>query len=85
MTAIIFTLKIFFDFQVFWKTPKAPQYLPKEIYKKKYHFDTARPWTAEFKLMNEPGTHKAKVFVEPVGEWRFFKGDRVTKYNQYLQ
>lgn len=64
--------------QVYWKNPKGPQYRPNtEIKRKKFHFSIYRPWTAEFRQQNAPGRHHKKVFVEPIKEWSFFRGDRV--------
>ncbi|XP_013788032.1 probable 39S ribosomal protein L24, mitochondrial [Limulus polyphemus] len=63
--------------QVGWRTPKGPQYLRKEIKKKKFRYNMSRPWTEEFRKANEPGTHRKKIFLEPVKEWSFFRGDRV--------
>lgn len=62
--------------QVFWKNPKGPQYRAGvEIKKKKYHFGLHRPWTHEFREDNS-SMHQ-KVWVEPIKEWSFFRGDRV--------
>lgn len=66
-----------FGFQVYWRTPKARQYLQREVKRKKYYFDIHRPWTAQFQMDNQRGTMRKKVFVEPIREWSFFKGDRV--------
>lgn len=63
--------------QVYWKTPNAIQYMPKVIEKKKFYFDLSRPWTAEFKTVNPPGRNSKTVYVEPIKEWSFFRGDRV--------
>lgn len=64
--------------QVYWKNPKAIQYRPNtEIKRKKFHFSTHRPWTADFKRENAPGILHPKVFVEPIKEWSVFRGDRV--------
>lgn len=64
--------------QVYWKNPKAIQYKANAVVKKKkYHFSTHRPWTQQFWEENAPGKHHAKVFVEPIKEWSYFRGDRV--------
>lgn len=63
--------------QVYWRTPKGSQYLRREVKRKKYYFGIHRPWTTEFQMQNERGTMRKKVFVEPIREWSFFKGDRV--------
>lgn len=63
--------------QVSWRTPNARQYQKAEVKRKKYRFNTHRPWTQQFKLANAPGKHYKKLFLEPVLEWSFFKGDKV--------
>ncbi|KAG7177602.1 probable 39S ribosomal protein L24, mitochondrial [Homarus americanus] len=63
--------------QVEWRTPKAIQYRQTEIKRKKFRFTTNRPWTQQFEKQNQPGLRRKKVFVEPILEWTFFKGDRV--------
>ncbi|XP_041971418.1 probable 39S ribosomal protein L24, mitochondrial [Aricia agestis] len=64
--------------QVYWKNPTGyPQYPKAQVARKKFRFTTNRPWTGQFRQQNERGTHRKKVFLEPVGEWSFFKGDRV--------
>lgn len=64
--------------QVYWRNPKGVQYKPNAVIKrKKFIFTTHRPWTAEFRQENAPGKLAAKVFVEPIKDWSFFRGDRV--------
>jgi len=64
--------------QVYWAAPKnLPQYLPVVQEKKKFRFTTNRPWTEEFRRQNAPGVRRKKVFVEPILDWMFFRGDRV--------
>ncbi|XP_075985991.1 mitochondrial ribosomal protein L24 [Anticarsia gemmatalis] len=64
--------------QVYWKNPtNYPQYPKKQIARKHYRFTTNRPWTAQFAMQNERNNLRKKVFVEPIAEWSFFKGDRV--------
>uniref|UniRef100_A0A2H1WJ43 Large ribosomal subunit protein uL24m n=1 Tax=Spodoptera frugiperda TaxID=7108 RepID=A0A2H1WJ43_SPOFR len=64
--------------QVYWKNPSNyPQYPKAQIARKQYRFTTNRPWTGQFRLQNDRNMHRKKVFVEPVGDWSFFKGDRV--------
>ncbi|KAI8423850.1 hypothetical protein MSG28_012859 [Choristoneura fumiferana] len=64
--------------QVYWKNPEGyPQYPKAQIARKKFRFTTNRPWTGQFRLQNERDVHRKKVFLEPVGEWSFFRGDRV--------
>lgn len=64
--------------QVYWRNPKGVQYKPNAVIKrKKFIFTTNRPWTAEFRQDNAAGKHSAKVFVEPIKDWSFFRGDRV--------
>ncbi|CAG9136154.1 unnamed protein product [Plutella xylostella] len=64
--------------QVYWKNPEGyPQYPKAEIARRKYRFTTNRPWTFQFRMQNDRNIRRKKVFLEPVGEWSFFKGDRV--------
>lgn len=64
--------------QVYWRTPRGyPMYLPRDIQRKKFRFTTNRPWTGQFFQQNYPGTLRKKVFIEPIKNWSFFKGDRV--------
>lgn len=64
--------------QVYWRNPKGIQYKPNAvIQRKKFYFDVHRPWTAQFRQDNAPGKHVPKVFVEPIKEWSWFRGDRV--------
>ncbi|XP_057380058.1 large ribosomal subunit protein uL24m-like [Daphnia carinata] len=62
--------------QVYWEAPKdLPQYLPVTLEKKKFRYTMNRPWTEEFRRQNL--SRRKKVFVEPLKEWTFFRGDRV--------
>ncbi|XP_060532870.1 large ribosomal subunit protein uL24m [Cylas formicarius] len=62
--------------QVYWKNPKGIQYKPNAVIKrKKFNFTTNRPWTAAFRDENQ-GVPR-KVFVEPIKNWSWFRGDRV--------
>lgn len=64
--------------QVYWRNPKGINYRPGAVVqRKKFYFGVHRPWTAEFRNDNAPGTLKPKVFIEPIKEWNFFRGDRV--------
>ncbi|KAJ9580578.1 hypothetical protein L9F63_024245, partial [Diploptera punctata] len=62
---------------VYYRYPKGIQYFKKEVKRRKYHFSEHRPWTAEFKEENAPRKQMKKVFLEPIREWKIFKGDRV--------
>ncbi|XP_055683985.1 probable 39S ribosomal protein L24, mitochondrial [Lutzomyia longipalpis] len=63
--------------QVYWKTPNEPNYQQKVIEKRRFRFTTNRPWTGQFRQQNLPRTSRKKVFIEPIAEWSFFRGDRV--------
>ncbi|KAJ8872493.1 hypothetical protein PR048_026099 [Dryococelus australis] len=64
--------------RVYWRTPRGlPQYLRREVAKRKFVFTVDRPWTREFAMANPDGVLKPKVFVEPIKDWSFFRGDRV--------
>ena len=43
-----------------------------------WHYDEHRPWTTEFKNDNASAMKHKKVYVEPVKEWKIFKGDLVS-------
>ncbi len=46
--------------------------------KRNWYFDENRPWTEPFKQNNLPGRRgKRPIMVEPIKEWKIFKGDRV--------
>jgi len=49
----------------------------KEVVNKNWNYDEHRPWTAAFKQNNRPGERPKKIFVEPIKDWKIFKGDRV--------
>ncbi|XP_030383124.1 probable 39S ribosomal protein L24, mitochondrial [Scaptodrosophila lebanonensis] len=63
--------------QVYWKTPREVNYLPRTVERRRFRYTTNRPWTGQFRQQNMPGTMRKKVFVEPVEEWSFFRGDRI--------
>lgn len=64
--------------QVYWRNPKGIQYKPNAVVqKKKFNFGVQRPWSGQFKNENGPRDVPAKVFLEPIKEWSFFRGDRV--------
>ncbi|KYQ60436.1 putative 39S ribosomal protein L24, mitochondrial [Trachymyrmex zeteki] len=63
--------------QVYWKTPKKPNYLPRTIERKRFRFSIHRPWTSQFHRDNAPGKSHKFVHVEPIKDWNFFRGDRV--------
>lgn len=63
--------------QVYWKTPKAPQYQKVTVEKRNFRFTTNRPWTGQFRMQNMPTLKRKKVFLEPISDWSFYRGDRV--------
>uniref|UniRef100_A0A6M2DC54 Large ribosomal subunit protein uL24m n=1 Tax=Xenopsylla cheopis TaxID=163159 RepID=A0A6M2DC54_XENCH len=63
--------------KVYWKTPNKPNYLRKEVKKRKFHFGAYRPWDHEFKEANSNFKKHPKVFLEPIKDWSVFRGDRV--------
>ncbi|KAL3287470.1 hypothetical protein HHI36_001940 [Cryptolaemus montrouzieri] len=64
--------------QVYWKNPKGPQYKPNaELKRTKFQYGKDRPWTNQFHQENAPGRRHAKVWIEPIKDWSFFRGDRV--------
>ncbi|EGI67503.1 PREDICTED: probable 39S ribosomal protein L24, mitochondrial [Acromyrmex echinatior] len=63
--------------QVYWKTPNKPNYLPRKIERKRFHFSIHRPWTHQFHRDNAPSKLHKFIHVEPIKDWSFFRGDRV--------
>lgn len=64
--------------QVYWRTPRGkPQYLPRTHERKRFWFSIHRPWTNEFKTENKPYSPTPYIYVEPIKDWSFFRGDRV--------
>lgn len=62
------------------RAPNLPQYERKIFrYKKRTsaYYDEWRPWQREFQKLNQEGVKVPKIFVEPIREWSFFRGDRV--------
>lgn len=58
--------------------PQLPQYTQKILrYKKEAYYDQWRPWEEEFERLNLPGVKMRKIYVEPIRDWSFFRGDRV--------
>jgi large subunit ribosomal protein L24 len=43
----------------------------------KLQYSEHRPWTEEFKKDQFPMNKRPKVYLEPISEWKIFKGDRV--------
>lgn len=64
--------------QVYFRNPKGIQYRPNVAdERKRFNFSVHRPWTAQFREENAYGRPAPKVFVEPIKEWSYFRGDRV--------
>jgi len=49
----------------------------KELVKKTWTYGEHRPWTTGFKQDNLPNARPKKIYVEPIKNWKIFKGDRV--------
>jgi len=49
----------------------------KELVKKTYNYGEHRPWTTAFKQDNAPNLRPKRIYVEPIKDWKIFKGDRV--------
>lgn len=71
-------------YQVYWKTPNRPNYLPRTVERKKFFFNTHRPWTRPFYYHNAPGVMRKTVHVEPIKDWSFFRGDKVSNFFQLV-
>lgn len=60
------------------RAPRLPQYEQKVyLYKRKAYYDVWRPWEDDFIRLNQEGVKTRKIFVEPIKEWSYFRGDRV--------
>lgn len=60
------------------RRPSLPQYEEKVVrYKKNAYYDEWRPWERNFESLNQEGVKTPKIFVEPIRDWYFFRGDRV--------
>lgn len=58
--------------------------MPRTLQREDYYFDVHRPWTEEFRNANEIGKKIKTVYVEPIKDWCFFKGDRVSNLKPIL-
>lgn len=60
------------------RAPRLPQYEQKVFrYKRNGYYDEWRPWEREFEKLNQVTTRIPRIFVEPIKEFPFFRGDRV--------
>lgn len=60
------------------RSPRLPQYMKKiHRYKKAAYYDEWRPWETDFQKLNQEGLKIHKIFVEPIRDWSYFRGDRV--------
>lgn len=60
------------------RAPILPQYVQKIFrYKKGAYYDQWRPWEQEFQRLNQYGIKNPLIFVEPIKDWPYFRGDRV--------
>lgn len=60
------------------RTPNMVQYEQKIYrYKQRAYYDRWRPWEDDFQSLNKPHVRTKQIFVEPIREWNFFRGDRV--------
>lgn len=60
------------------RAPRLPQYTQKIfLYKHNPYYDAARPWETDFRKINQEGVKTRTIFVEPIKEWSYFRGDRV--------
>lgn len=60
------------------RAPRLPQYMQKIFrYKTQAYYDKWRPWEDEFQRLNNEGVKTNQIFVEPIRDWSFFRGDRV--------
>lgn len=60
------------------RAPRLPQYEKKLTYYKKFaYYDEWRPWQNEFQKLNQINSKMRPIFVEPIRDWPYFRGDRV--------
>lgn len=60
------------------RAPNLPQYEQKIFrYKTEAYYDEWRPWEQEFEKLNRLGQATPEIFVEPIRQFPFFRGDRV--------
>lgn len=48
--------------------------------REKFNFTTNRPWTNAFKMENSYQVKYEDPYIEPILQWSWFRGDRVSKY-----
>ncbi|XP_054277721.1 probable 39S ribosomal protein L24, mitochondrial [Macrosteles quadrilineatus] len=61
-----------------YKTPRGfPQYRRRTLKRNDYYIAEHRPWTEEYRLDNQIGRPQKKLWVEPIKDWKIFKGDLV--------
>lgn len=48
-----------------------------ELNRKKWHYDENPPWTTTAQEKNLPSRHYPFELLEPIADWKIFKGDRV--------
>lgn len=63
--------------QVYWRTPRKVNYLQRTIERRRFYFSIHRPWTNAFQRDNAPGKNQNYLYVEPIKDWSFFRGDLV--------
>ncbi|XP_012260899.2 probable 39S ribosomal protein L24, mitochondrial [Athalia rosae] len=63
--------------KVYYKTPRGFQFLNRTIKRKNFRFTTNPPWTVQSTFQNDVNTYRKKVFVEPLVDWNYYRGDRV--------
>lgn len=54
-----------------------PRFMEHVIERTKFRYGTNRPWTSQFLMQNAPYKGRKKVFIEPIENWSYFRGDRV--------
>lgn len=50
----------------------------KEQKKTDWFYTEHKPWTDDFLKENKERKHRPRIFLEPIKEWKIFKGDRVS-------
>ncbi|UYV64382.1 MRPL24 [Cordylochernes scorpioides] len=63
--------------KIYYQTPNAINYQKRTIERKNINFGLARPWEVEHNDMNTPDIPYNKIYLEPIKEWNYYRGDWV--------
>ncbi|KAL0279557.1 UNVERIFIED_CONTAM: hypothetical protein PYX00_001089 [Menopon gallinae] len=60
-----------------YEAPKLPTHRQVSLKRQKTNFELHKPWSSVFQHSNYPVKKTNKIWVEPIKDWCFFRGDRV--------